>query len=140
MSDINEYNTALSDFMLSAGEQEIYSSLCNCGAITMSCYGTNDLSLSFKAETLPFIKPTNDIIACNCNHCVNNWGIDIEQTQSVLTRSGWEDLTELERDQFVANVTLEVDVFDKMDSLDPESEEIRLDLISLIDDALEVEY
>ena len=71
-------NAEIANFIESNEHSEIYTNLCGCGAITMSSYGSQD-SIQFLQENAPYIKPTNDMIMCNCNHCCNNWGLDVEE-------------------------------------------------------------
>ncbi len=74
-------NLEIAQFIESVGTQEIYSSLCSCGAITMGCYGSNSAEVSFKQDNAPYIKPTNDVEMCGCNHCCNGWGLDINNEE-----------------------------------------------------------
>ena len=79
-NQIAEVTEAISEFFNSHRHQEIETSICSCGAITMKTFESAD-SIQFKTENAPFIKPTNDMLFCNCNHCINNWGVDIEDNE-----------------------------------------------------------
>ena len=74
-------NEAIANFLQDNQGNEVYTSLCSCGAITMSCYGCNTGEISFLKENAPFISPTNTIEMCNCNHCCNGWGVDSEDDE-----------------------------------------------------------
>lgn len=69
---------AIANFLDNNAGNEVYTNLCSCGAVTMSAYGSSD-EINFMSENAPFIKATNDTIMCNCNHCCNGWGVDVEE-------------------------------------------------------------
>ncbi len=69
-------NLQIAEFLEANESNEVYTSLCSCGAITMSFYQVNNTEISFLQSNAPFIKPTNDIVGHNCNHCTNESGID----------------------------------------------------------------
>tara|TARA_Y100001956_G_scaffold76908_1_gene86647 strand:- start:767 stop:1030 length:264 start_codon:yes stop_codon:yes gene_type:complete len=69
---------AIVNFLENNQGNEVYTNLCSCGAVTMSTYGSSD-EISFSQENAPFIKATNDMIMCNCNHCCNGWGVDVDE-------------------------------------------------------------
>jgi hypothetical protein len=77
-NNIVEVTDAISEFLDSHRNQEVETNLCSCGAITMTTFESSD-SIQFKSENAPFIKPTNDMVLDNCNHCANNWGVDIDE-------------------------------------------------------------
>ena len=72
-----EIQAQVIDYLEANKDSEIYTSLCSCGAITVSNYANRD-EVSCMAERVPFIKPTSDIVMSACNHCVNDWGLDSE--------------------------------------------------------------
>lgn len=49
---------------------------CNCGAITVTIDNEN-YSMSRKVFNKLFGKHRLSVSVCNCNHCVNHWGIDL---------------------------------------------------------------
>jgi len=52
---------------------------CQCGAITVSCNEFSN-SMTYKTFTSEFpqlVGLEEENIYCNCNHCVNNWGLDL---------------------------------------------------------------
>ena len=77
-NQITEVTEAISEFLDSHRNQEVETNLCSCGAITMTTFESSD-SIQFISENAPFIKSTNNMILDNCNHCVNNWGVDIDE-------------------------------------------------------------
>lgn len=73
-------NQAIVNFLENNQNNEIYTNLCECGAVTMAAYGSTE-EVSFLQESAPFIKPTSDGLMCNCNHCCNGWGVDSEEEE-----------------------------------------------------------
>lgn len=73
-------NEAIANFLENNAQNEIYTSLCSCGAITMSAYNSS-YEFCFMQDNAPFIKPTNTMLMCNCNHCCNDWGVDSEEEE-----------------------------------------------------------
>lgn len=71
---------AIINFLENNQGNEVYTTLCSCGAVTMTAYGSRG-EISFLQENSPFIKATNDILMCNCNHCCNGWGVDVEEEE-----------------------------------------------------------
>lgn len=61
--------------------------LCNCGAVTITIDGKDDYSMSKEMfeekfntldETLKELPDQEEIQEfCNCNYCVNGWGLDL---------------------------------------------------------------
>ncbi|MCP3681514.1 MAG: hypothetical protein GY861_02395 [bacterium] len=73
-------NEAIANFLENNAGCEVYTSICSCGAVTMSACNSSD-EISFLQENAPFIKATNDALMCNCNHCCNSWGVDVEEEE-----------------------------------------------------------
>ncbi|MCF1457814.1 MAG: hypothetical protein LPH21_09700 [Shewanella sp.] len=74
---LREVAGGIADFRASNKGREVYVHKCQCGALTMSVIENHE-SAVFMHENAPYIQPTNDVEMCNCNHCVNNDGLDIE--------------------------------------------------------------
>lgn len=52
---------------------------CDCGAVTVSCDEprfSNSMTMDTFLKEFPNI-PLEDEMFCNCNHCVNHWGLDL---------------------------------------------------------------
>ena len=71
-------NQAIANFLENNQGNGVYTNICSCGAVTMGAYGSSD-EISFLQENAPFIKATNYNLMCNCNHCCNNWGVDVDE-------------------------------------------------------------
>lgn len=74
---------AISEYLNNHKHADIEVSECSCGAMTMINF-KNSESISFKKENAPYISATSDGLLHNCNHCANDWGVDVEFEEEEL--------------------------------------------------------
>jgi hypothetical protein len=62
--------------MIQNGEIDVYR--CECGAITVEGDDfSNSMTEKIFRKEFPGLKAPKKADWCNCNHCVNHWGIDL---------------------------------------------------------------
>lgn len=91
-----QVNEAIANFITENRHSEITTVLCRCGAVTMSSLSSAD-SIAFLSANAPFIGFTLEGVTQNCNHCANNWGVDIVD-HSVEIAEIEEQIEELEQE------------------------------------------
>lgn len=68
---------AISEFLSEINNNiDIETSLCSCDAVTMSSSDSNS-QISFMHKNAPYVGITLTDVLDNCDHCINNWGVDI---------------------------------------------------------------
>lgn len=96
MKSYNELTHEILEFMFDHAADDLYINECKCGAFTISGISTKE-EIAFSGDTqdecVPFLRA--DTMTDNCNHCVNNWGIDIEdeEEEDLEMREGIQEFT-----------------------------------------------
>ncbi len=93
----DQVNEAIANFISSAQGMEITTTLCECGAVTMSAYESSE-QITFLATNAPYIGFTLNE-TCGCNRCHNGWAID-----------------KINNDQKIEELEAELDELEELDS------------------------